>query len=228
VLSSSFDYSSAAHRITLHFSRDVSASLVNVHGLITDLSTGQLIPDGQISFAYDHTNNTAAITFPALSQGRLPDGRYRLTLKSDAIADSSGIKLDGDSDGAAGGDYTFDFFELRGDVDRDQTVGFSDLVAVAQNYGKSDRTLAQGDVDGDGTVGFADLVAIAQNYGKSLVSAPIAAAAAVAAVAQSAPATARPPVKPASLTARSAAMPMLVSPFSTRRIEPARKTDTLY
>ena len=69
----------------------------------------------------------------------------------------------------AGGDVNFSFFQLYGDVNLDRSVGFADLVALAQHYGKSGETYAHGDVSGDGEVGFADLVAIAQNYGKSLI-----------------------------------------------------------
>ena len=57
-----------------------------------------------------------------------------------------------------------------GDVNGDQTVDFSDLVVVAQNYGQSGRTYAQGNLDYSvgGTVDFSDLVILAQHYGQSL------------------------------------------------------------
>jgi hypothetical protein len=62
---------------------------------------------------------------------------------------------------------------LPGDASGDGNVSFADLVAVAQNYGASNKTHAQGDLNGDGRVDFVDLVTVAQNYGKSLpVSAP--------------------------------------------------------
>jgi autotransporter-associated beta strand protein len=52
-----------------------------------------------------------------------------------------------------------------GDFDLDRTVGFADLLTLAQNYETSGAFWWQGDVDRDGTVGFADLLALAQNYG---------------------------------------------------------------
>lgn len=58
---------------------------------------------------------------------------------------------------------------LAGDADLDGKVSFSDLVKVAQNYGKSgDGTWSGGDFDYDGSVGFSDLVTVAQHYGQSL------------------------------------------------------------
>lgn len=61
-------------------------------------------------------------------------------------------------------------YTLRGDANLDSTVGFADLVAVAQNYGNNtgQATWTQGDFNYDGNVDFADLVAVAQNYGAAL------------------------------------------------------------
>lgn len=69
-------------------------------------------------------------------------------------------------------------YTLRGDANLDGAVGFADLVAVAQNYGKNTglATWDMGDFNYDGNVGFADLVSVAQNYGDALPAAPIAGA----------------------------------------------------
>src|SRR5207248_7096657 len=66
-------------------------------------------------------------------------------------------------------------YTLRGDANLDGTVGFADLVTVAQNYGNSSGQASwdAGDFNYDGNVGFADLVALAQNYGGLLPAAPI-------------------------------------------------------
>jgi hypothetical protein len=55
----------------------------------------------------------------------------------------------------------------------DNTVGFADLVRVAQNYGQSGKFWNDGDFNYDGKVNFADLVAVAQNYGNGLPSEPV-------------------------------------------------------
>lgn len=58
---------------------------------------------------------------------------------------------------------------LAGDSNLDGTVGFADLVKVAQNYGASagTATWTGGDFTYDGNVNFADLVKVAQNYGQT-------------------------------------------------------------
>jgi hypothetical protein len=54
---------------------------------------------------------------------------------------------------------------LPGDANLDHSVGFSDLVTVAQHYGASGQSWVTGDFTGDGVVAFEDLVKVAQNYG---------------------------------------------------------------
>ena len=74
--------------------------------------------------------------------------------------------------------YTF-----NGDANLDGTVGFTDLVAVAQHYGQTlndavnspatftNSTWTHGDFNYDGVVGFPDLESVAQNYGGVLPAA---------------------------------------------------------
>ncbi|MFT3787373.1 MAG: autotransporter-associated beta strand repeat-containing protein [Tepidisphaeraceae bacterium] len=54
---------------------------------------------------------------------------------------------------------------LYGDFNLDFTVNFSDLLALAANYGLA-GTWSQGDSNYDGTVNFSDLLALAANYGQ--------------------------------------------------------------
>lgn len=58
-----------------------------------------------------------------------------------------------------------------GDVNGDNTVNFSDLLALAQHYGQSNVAWDSGDFNYDGSVGFADLLALAQNYGGAAAAA---------------------------------------------------------
>ena len=55
---------------------------------------------------------------------------------------------------------------LPGDVNSDGSVNFTDLLLLAQTYGRP-GTWAQGDLNADGTINFADLLLLAQNYGQS-------------------------------------------------------------
>lgn len=57
------------------------------------------------------------------------------------------------------------FRRIPGDVNGDGAVDFTDLLALAQNYGEASGELwYDGDFNGDGKVDFADLLALAQNY----------------------------------------------------------------
>ena len=63
-----------------------------------------------------------------------------------------------------------------GDANADGSVDFTDLVALAQNYGASESLMRwnRGDFNYDDNVNFADLVALAQNYGTSgVLAAPV-------------------------------------------------------
>jgi Ca2+-binding RTX toxin-like protein len=150
----------AGNYLRVRFSEPVSLSLADI--TVNNNTTNQEVTPA--SLQYITANNTAIITLP----GTPADGNYTLTLHSAGIADTGGTSLDGDGDGQPGGDYLFSFFHLRGDVNLDRTVGFADLVAVAQHYGGTALPYADGDITGDGEVGFPDLVAVAQNYGKTL------------------------------------------------------------
>ena len=53
---------------------------------------------------------------------------------------------------------------LKGDATLNGTVGFEDLVLLAQNYNGTGKVWSEGDFDYNSTVDFSDLVSLAQNY----------------------------------------------------------------
>ena len=57
---------------------------------------------------------------------------------------------------------------LRGDLDMDGDVDFSDFLILALNYNAVDAAYSEGDVDCNGEVGFTDFLALATNFGKSV------------------------------------------------------------
>ena len=57
-------------------------------------------------------------------------------------------------------------YALYGDTNLDGQVDFTDLLTLAQNYGRTNAYWYQGDFNYDGKVDFADLLKLAQNYGK--------------------------------------------------------------
>jgi hypothetical protein len=63
-------------------------------------------------------------------------------------------------------------FTFRADNNLDQSVGFTDLLKIAQNFGLTDldplTSWSLGDSSGDGIVNFTDLLAVAQQYGASV------------------------------------------------------------
>jgi hypothetical protein len=60
----------------------------------------------------------------------------------------------------------------EGDANLDGTVGFGDLVALAQNYGGNNTNWFQGDFNYDGVTDFGDLVLLAQHYGQPVPADP--------------------------------------------------------
>jgi hypothetical protein len=82
-------------------------------GSLVELSVGTSIVNGR---------TVAAIAFagPDIVGGSLADGNYTLSIRSDLVHDAFGRSLDGDANGAAGGDHTDAFFRL-GDSDGDAT-----------------------------------------------------------------------------------------------------------
>jgi hypothetical protein len=150
------------HRLNFQFSENVGGSISFDDFTITNLNTGAVVPLSGLG--YNTLTNTA---IPFLG-GILPDGNYRATLHAAGINDAAGNQLDGNGDGAPSDDYTLDFYFLNADANRDRTVGFPDLVTLAQHYGMTDGNWSHGDFNYDGTINFNDLVILAQRYGTTL------------------------------------------------------------
>jgi ELWxxDGT repeat protein len=168
VVGRSFDFQGGPHGVVLEFSEDVSASLAAADLVVTPIDGGATIAPAATALAYDPRNNAAALTFPGLAGGRLPDGNYRVTAAGGGVTDAAGNPLVA---------FTFDFFVLAGDANRDRVVNFDDLLTLAKNYNGAAKTYAEGDFDGNGTVNFDDLLVLAKNYNKVLpepVTAPSA------------------------------------------------------
>ena len=168
-----FDYFIPAQSVQFTFNANVAASLGTNDLVLQNLSTGATIPASALTLNYFAANNLAVFAFPGYPYGALPDGNYRVTLMASGIADASGNHL--------AADYMTDFFFLNGDANHDRSVGFADLVAVAQHYGAtSGVNFVKGDFTYDGKVDFADLVLVAQKYGAVLAAPAMTVAAAPA------------------------------------------------
>src|SRR6185436_9444862 len=116
-------------RLLVRFTERVAASLRPSDFVLTDRATGQAVAAPPLSFECDSATDTASL--PA---GGLPDGNYRLTLAPGGVTNPA-------SNAVAPG-FSFDFFVLATDANRDRTVGFADLVILAQNYGTTGMTFS--------------------------------------------------------------------------------------
>jgi hypothetical protein len=192
--------------VKIGFNSDVSASLATVGAFtVRNLTTGQTVAPSSYAFTWDAATNSALFRFTS----QPAKGNYTATLSGAVVANAQGTRLDGNGDGTAGGDYMLSFFHLPGDFNLDRTVGFADLVAVAQHYDQPVTRYADGDANGDGLCNFLDLVAVAQNYDSTL--APPTGAAVPAPV----PAASSAPVAPVSLQNSA---PALIAPTSPKGV----------
>lgn len=138
--------------VNFTFTADASVNFSRSNITLTRLGTGQVISAGSLSW------NVAGTTASLVLSNLLADGNYRATA----------------------GSSTVDFFVLAGDVNRDRTVNFDDLLVLAQHYALPGNYSA-GDTNYDGVVDFNDLLTLAQHFNTSVVT-------------QSAPATGSMPV----------------------------------
>jgi hypothetical protein len=159
VHAASFQYETWPNAVSVRFTEDVSATIALSELVITPLSGEPpfTVPVDTYSFG----TNTARFVLRTF----LGDGRYRARLAAASISDRAGHPL--------GTDYTFDFFVLSGDANRDRKVDITDLGILASNWEHSPRTFSQADFSYDGIVDITDLGILATNW-QTNVPAPAA------------------------------------------------------
>jgi extracellular elastinolytic metalloproteinase len=154
VTTAALDFAHGGSKVVYTFNERVAAGLLPANLTLVRAGGGTYTASG-VTLSAD--GKTATYDFSALPNGRLPDGSYTATLSTYA-----------DATGNAAGSFTFNLFQLVGDLDRDRGVGFVDFNLLLANYGKTGQTYAGGDVDGDGSVGFVDFNLLLANYGKTV------------------------------------------------------------
>jgi hypothetical protein len=157
VTASSFHFGTAPQRLNFTLSHNVTPSLAADDLRVRNLTTAQMIPSDQFVLSYDAPTNTATFSYVG---GILPDGNYRATLLAAGISTPQGA--------TPAADYSFDFFVLAGDANRDRIVDITDLGVLATNWQASSRNFSQGDFSYDGAVDITDLGILATNWQKSL------------------------------------------------------------
>ena len=110
------------------------------------------------------------------SGNTLIDGNYQLTIDASKVTHGE-VQLDGDGDGAAGGNYVFGdteldtFFRFFADIDGDRDVDLLDYAYFASTYGsRANESAFNGsfDWDGDGDIDLLDYAYFAGRYGLRL------------------------------------------------------------
>jgi hypothetical protein len=115
------------------------------------------------------TVTVLTFTGPDVVGGSLTDGAYTLTIHADRVHDRWGRELDGDEDGAAGGDRADGLFRLFGDADGD-----GDADGLARDRFRSAFHTNAGepgylwyfDFDGDGDVDGRDNGRFSRRFGR--------------------------------------------------------------
>ena len=132
-------------------------------------------------------NNNSEVIFGSMTARSLSPSGFLARAEFETIADVTGREF---AIGIArvmlgGSDFVVDSLTTTSvitfnatpspDFDGDGTVGFSDFVAFASNYGtqRGDAAFdARFDLDGDGETGFSDFIAFVSQYGTTVGSAP--------------------------------------------------------
>jgi acetyl esterase/lipase len=143
---------SMVNSLTVTFDRTVSVD----SGAFELRRDGGVLVDVRFSTSVTAGKTVAVLIFvgPDIIGGSLADGSYTLTVLADRVHDRWGRELDGDGDGAAGGNNVDGFARLFGDADGDGDVDGQDREAFRSAFGTSAADAGylwyfDFDVDGD-------------------------------------------------------------------------------
>jgi hypothetical protein len=112
-----------------------------------------------------------AFTGAATEFGSLADGRYTLTVLGSQVTDAGGQQLDGDNDGAPGGNNVTQFFRFYGDVNGDGVVNGLDFGIFRSAFGTATGDpayLAALDFNNDGAINGLDFAQFRARFGTAL------------------------------------------------------------
>jgi hypothetical protein len=150
-----FQFESAPNQILVTFSEDVSAGLGPEDIVIQPVGGGS--PISATGFTY-LPGNIARFDLPT----PLPDGNYSASFVPGSVVDLAGNPL------APG--FSFPFYVLAADANRDRKVDETDLGILSLNWGQSGMTFSQGNFDysADGIVNVDDLNILASHWQQSI------------------------------------------------------------
>lgn len=152
-----FPFSAIPQRLTVAFNEPMATAFVPSQVTLRNLTTDEVIPSSAMSVVYNTPTNIAEVRFPGLPGEVVPDGNFRVEiLATDAAGNTMAAP------------YTFTFFILYGDADRDRDVDIADFSNLASNFNLSNKSFAQGDFDYNGIVNIADFAVLAQRFNQTL------------------------------------------------------------
>jgi hypothetical protein len=147
--------------VSIAFNAHVGGSLSADDLVVTHETSGTPLAPADMEVHFDPLGNLATWTFPGLSEGWLPEGRYTAVLPAGAVKDPVGRSVTTDS--------ILTFHVLTGDVNGDAVTDDLDLYEVWSNLLRDpdDRDLNE-DVTGNGQVDEGDVLVVMANYRRAL------------------------------------------------------------
>jgi len=189
VVQSGLGQRSYIDRLHIDFSEEVNLAALIANNTITsavtltnlgvhaDADSDQPVPLAASQFHYVFNANfglsrlTWSLDSFAGSSASLADGFYRLKLDANMLRDLAGNPLDGDGNGAGGGDFVLSFHRLQGDADGNMLVDAvdMDLVNAALGARPSSATWnANADLDRDDRITVRDRLITARAVGNAI------------------------------------------------------------
>ncbi|XZE56469.1 PKD domain-containing protein [Planctomycetaceae bacterium SH139] len=150
--------------------------------MVTKRGVGGGSVNSEFTTTVDEQGNTiATVTFSGSftrAGFNLVDGNYQLYIDPSKVRRAGTlVRLDGDGDGQAGGDFVFGneaadkFYAMFGESNGDRNVGFLDFLRFRNTFGSSsgDSSYNQDlDFNDDDAVGFIDFLAFRSRFGTNL------------------------------------------------------------
>ena len=90
-------------QVAITFSSDVRGTIRGEDLVLTD-ADGKAVDASGLKMRYSKRKHTAVWSFPKRKAGPMPEGFYRVGLRTANITDAQGRNLDGDANGTPGGD----------------------------------------------------------------------------------------------------------------------------
>ncbi len=147
--------------VDLQFNENVGLSIQPGDLQVLNRTTSAALPNAKKLVAYLPASNTARWTFD-FPHGILPDGNYAVGISAGNVMDLAGNSPV----------YSFEFFVLAADANRDRIVDLRDMYIMAINWQAPGKVFSQGNFNYDSKVDSQDLGILAGNWQRMLAPLP--------------------------------------------------------